>query len=159
MIQKQLEGLLEKNAKELNDLPSPPSSEPLREIQRMIREFSREVETQVQGIPSRDGLLQQIRPQQEAFRLAIRTTAPCFVPKYKGAGRIKLATVTGSDDWKPHQRFMFLQGEEDYKEIGLDDGNEVFVNDVLEKAKWYAISDIPYLTSPHSQTCIINPGQ
>ncbi|KAH9965456.1 P-loop containing nucleoside triphosphate hydrolase protein [Russula dissimulans] len=139
VIQKQLDELFEKNAKELHDLPSPPSSEPLREIQRMIRDFSQEVAKQVEGVPERDGLLQQIKPQQEAFRLAIRETAPCFVPKYKDVDREE----SPSDDGKPYKHFFFLRGEEDDKEIGLDDGDEVFVDDVLEKAKWAVTRELP----------------
>jgi hypothetical protein len=41
------------------------------------------VERQGEGIPGRDGLLHQIKQPQENFRVAIRRTAPCFVPQYR----------------------------------------------------------------------------
>jgi len=40
------------------------------------------VEKQGEGEPGRDGLLQQIRRPQDDFRVAIRKTAPCFVPQF-----------------------------------------------------------------------------
>jgi len=33
----------------------------------------------------------------------------------------------------------FLQGEEHYDKIGLDDGKEIFINDVLETAEWFTL--------------------
>ena len=103
-------------------------------------DFTRSVEKQVQGVPGRNGLLQQIKPRQEEFRVAIRTTAPCFVPKYK-VSQPQEAMFEGdtSEDWEPHRRLSFLVGEEDYDEIGLDDGKEIFIDDVLETAEWYVV--------------------
>jgi hypothetical protein len=164
-IQQELNKLIERTNTELRDLPPPPSSEPLREILRLITDFSRAVEKQVEGVPGREGLLQRIRPQQEEFRTAIRTTAPCFVPKYREAledsGQAEVGdsvppSVSG-EDWEPYQRLLFLEGEENYEEIGLDDGKEIFIDDVLETAKWYAILNISHLASPLQQP--FNPGR
>jgi hypothetical protein len=111
------------------------------------------VEKQVKGVPGSEGLLQQIRPQQEDFRTAIRTTAPCFVPKYRQVEEVKgpramLASTQSesSVDWESYQRLLFLEGEEDYGEIGLDNGKELFIDDVLETAQWYTILDILHFT-------------
>jgi hypothetical protein len=38
--------------------------------------------------------------------------------------------------WESHRRLSFLQSEEHYDKIGLDDGKEIFFNDVLETAEW-----------------------
>jgi hypothetical protein len=136
---------------ELRDLPPPPSSGPLREILRLITDFTRAVEKQVEGVPGSEGLLQKIRPQQKEFRTAIRTTAPCFVPKYRQAQEEPREVVSqsgSSEDWEPYQRLLFLEGEEDYEEIGLDDGKEIFIDDVLETAQWYAVLSISHLASP-----------
>ncbi|KAI9508380.1 P-loop containing nucleoside triphosphate hydrolase protein [Russula earlei] len=148
IIQKQLDKLLEKTDQELHVLPSPPSSEPLKDVIRLITNFTREMEKQVEGIPENGGLLQQIRPQQEAFRTAIRTTAPCFIPKYKEPSMETeeveaRSEASKSSDWELYERFMFLEGEEDYKEIGLNDGNEIFIDDVLERAKCAVTRELP----------------
>jgi hypothetical protein len=137
-IQQELKKLIERTNIELHDLPSPPSSEPLREILRLITDLMRAVEKQVEGVPGSEGLLQQIRPQQEEFRTVIRTTAPCFVPKYRGvleySEPLEMLMST-SVDWESYQRLLFLEGEEDYAEIGLDNGKELFIDDVLETAQ------------------------
>jgi hypothetical protein len=106
-------------------------------------DFTGAVEKQVQGVPGRDGLLQQIKPRQEEFRVAIRTTAPCFVPKHKESQpQEPMSEYESSEDGEPHRRLSFLEGEEDYSEIGLDDGKEIFIDDVLETAEWYAVFDM-----------------
>ena len=33
-----------------------------------------------------------------------------------------------SVDWESYQRLLFLEGEEDYEEIGLDNGKELFID-------------------------------
>lgn len=166
-IQQELNKLIERTNTELHELPSPPSSEPLREILRLITDLTRAVEKQVKGVPGSGGLLQQIRPQQEEFRTAIRTTAPCFVPKYReveeGSGPQAMLSSTqsvSSTDLKSHQRLLFLEGEEDYGEIGLDNGKELFIDDVLETAQWYTVLNILHFTFTFA--CLqrpFNPGR
>ena len=73
---------LEKINRDLEDLPPPPSSAPLKDVLRLVTDFTGAVKRQGEGIPGRDGLLQQMRPPQEGFRVAIRKTAPCFVPQF-----------------------------------------------------------------------------
>jgi hypothetical protein len=153
---------------EIRDLPLPPSSEPLREILRLITDLTRAVEKQVEGVPGREGLLQRIRPQQEEFRTAIRTTAPCFVPKFRDPeadsahseeGPREMSTQSGSsEDWEPYRRLPFLEGEEDYEEIGLCDEQEIFIDDVLETAKWYAIVNISHPLPPANGDFSIQGG-
>ncbi len=114
------------------------------------------MEKQVEGVPGRGGFLQQIKPRQEEFRVAIRTTAPCFIPKYKdsrsGNGSQNLVVSEESEsDWEPYRRLSFLEGEEPYAEIGLDDGKEIFIDDVLETAEWYAVLDMSRLIFPCPQ--------
>lgn len=52
-----------------------------------MTDFTRDVERQGEGIPGREGLLQQMRLPQEEFRVAIRTTAPCFIPQFNRGHR------------------------------------------------------------------------
>jgi hypothetical protein len=82
-IERELNKLLERTNDDLEDLPPPPSSAPMREVFRLITEFTRAVERQGEGIPGREGLLQQIRSPQEKFRVAIRKTAPFLVPQFR----------------------------------------------------------------------------
>jgi len=151
-IQREPKKLIERTNIELHDLPSPPSSESLREILRLITDLTRAVEKQVKGVPGSEGLLQQIRPQQEVFRTAIRKTAPCFVPKYRGVQEDSepgemLTSTQSAVDWESYQRLLFLEGEEDYEEIGLDNGKELFIDDILETAQWYTILNILHFGS------------
>ena len=153
VIQQELNKLIKRTNIELHDLPSPPSSESLREILRLITDLTRAVEKQVKGVPGSEGLLQQIRPQQEEFRTTIRRTAPCFVPKYREVDEDselrEMLTSTQSvcsADWESYQRLLFLEGEEEYEEIGLDNGKELFIDDVLETAQWYTILNILHFT-------------
>ena len=81
-IEQELSKVLEKTNQDLEELPPPPSSVPLKEVLRLITDFTRAVERQGEGVPRRDGLLQQIRRPQDEFRLAIRKTAPYFVPRF-----------------------------------------------------------------------------
>jgi hypothetical protein len=64
-IQRELNKLIERTNTDLRELPPPPSSEPLREILRLITDFSRAVEKQVGGVPGREGLLQRISPSRK----------------------------------------------------------------------------------------------
>jgi len=121
-------------------------------------DFTGAVDKQVQGVPGRNGLLQQIKPRQEEFRVAIRTTAPCFVPKYKESQPQEAMSESGTnEDWEPHRRLSFLEGEEDYDEIGLDDEKEIFIDDVLETAEWYAVLNVLPLYS-YPQRDLIQGG-
>jgi len=111
------------------------------------------VERQGEGIPGRNGLLHQIKQPQDDFRVAVRGTAPCFVPQFhdrpasEGSVRPVLRSaqsITPSSKssafvlqaMEKHARPPFLTGEEDSNEIGLNDGKKVFIDDVLETAGW-----------------------
>ena len=120
----------------------------MSEILRLITEFVRAVEKQGEGEPGRDGLLQQIRPWQEEFRGAIRETAPCFVPQFKDAIRETGPCLVAPYEEIPRESNesavrvkslpdpLFLEGEESSSDVGLDDGEEIFIDDVLETAEW-----------------------
>jgi len=153
-IERELNKLLEKINRDLEDLPPPSSSAPLSEVLRLITDFMREVERQGEGIPGCDSLLHQVKQPQEEFRIAIRRTAPCFVPQFRNrpasdglrgpalvsAVRRPIAVSSSTPVVQPagiHARPPFLKGEEVFDEIGLNDGKEIFIDDVLENAEWY----------------------
>jgi hypothetical protein len=57
------------------------------------------VERQGEGEPGCDGLLQQIRRPQDEFRISIRKTAPCFIPRFSERPiREEPADVVDADD-------------------------------------------------------------
>lgn len=90
---------LEEINSDLEDLPPPPSTAPLKDVLRLITDFTGAVKRQGEGVPGRDGLLQQMRLPREGFRVAIRKTAPCFIPQYSkrhtGEGLVCEKTVVG----------------------------------------------------------------
>jgi hypothetical protein len=105
------------------------------------------VERQGIGIPGRDGLLHQIKLPKDDFRVAIRRTVPCFVPRFRdeptarphsvdSSGEEGSDTADSDPESPPHAYPPFLLGEEDSDEIGLNDGEEIFIDDVLETAEW-----------------------
>ncbi|KAJ7889632.1 P-loop containing nucleoside triphosphate hydrolase protein [Mycena leptocephala] len=79
-IQIELETTVQKTRANLAQLPKPPSSDPVGEIAALLHGFVGELYKILEGVPRADGLLQIIRPAQEQFRRAIRTTAPDFRP-------------------------------------------------------------------------------
>jgi hypothetical protein len=102
----------------------------VKDVLRLLFDFTRAAEKQSGGEPSPDGLLQQIRPWQDEFRIAIRQTAPAFIPRFRNE--------TNEDpdaEYESHPSPAFLEGEERPDEIGLDDGEEIFINDVLKTAE------------------------
>jgi hypothetical protein len=140
IIEQELKKLLEKIKRDLEDLPPPPSSAPLSEVLRLITDFTKEVGKQGEGIPGYDGLLHQVKQPQDEFRIAIRRTAPCFVPRFRNtpaiSGPCRAPVVVAVQPPKQYARPPFLVGEEDPDEIGLNDGKKVFIDDVLETAEW-----------------------
>jgi hypothetical protein len=94
------------------------------------------VERQGEGIPGRDGLLHQIKQPQNDFRVSVRTTAPCFVPQYRSGPATSATSAFALQQVGKHTRPPFLEGEEDSCEIGLNDGKDVFIDEVLQTAEW-----------------------
>jgi hypothetical protein len=132
------------------------------------------MERQGEGIPGRNGLLHQIKQPQDNFRVAVRRTAPCFVPQYRrrpatptiegfesgpipfSAPAVTSAMPASATPVDKHTRPPFLEGEEDSGEIGLNDGKEVFIDDVLQTAEWCVLLIMLILlrlSKPSNQGC------
>ncbi|KAJ7288890.1 P-loop containing nucleoside triphosphate hydrolase protein [Mycena rebaudengoi] len=79
-IQIELENAIQKTRTSLNQLPKPPSSDPVSEIATLLHVFVGDLDKLLEGLPHEHGLLQSIRPAQEKFRRDIRQTAPDFRP-------------------------------------------------------------------------------
>ena len=78
---------MHQTGEKLRALPKAPSADPVGEVLQLLGDFVRDLGYRVEGTPEEDGLLQTIRPHQEAFRVAIRRTAPNFVPWKKTADK------------------------------------------------------------------------
>ncbi len=87
-IQEELEKSIVSARGSLARLPREPSSDPRSEIAALLHTFTSDVELHVKGVSDAArptsgkliGLMQAIRPAQERFRVAIRSTAPKFRP-------------------------------------------------------------------------------
>jgi hypothetical protein len=82
-IQDELQKLIVATEDRIRLLPRPPSNDPVGDILQLITSFHRRIEQHVEGTPTKDGILQQIRPAQQEFKSSIRATAPDFRPYTK----------------------------------------------------------------------------
>jgi hypothetical protein len=71
----------------MRKLPKAPSSDPVSEVLSVVGQFSSQLSRRLEGTPDVDGILQTIRPHQQAFKRAIRATAPRFIPWGKDDAR------------------------------------------------------------------------
>ncbi|KAF8340500.1 uncharacterized protein EI90DRAFT_2906014, partial [Cantharellus anzutake] len=84
-IQAQIsEKILETEA-EIKALPVDHSDDPVNTLLKMLGEFCRSVQVEIEGTPSSEGLIQKIRRHLIDFRNELRGTAPRFVPFDKGS--------------------------------------------------------------------------
>ncbi|KAJ3560537.1 hypothetical protein NP233_g10774 [Leucocoprinus birnbaumii] len=79
-IQREIEVMISKTRKEIGDLPKPPPRNALNEVARLIKDFDADVRHHIEGVPYKEGIIQQIRGPSKKFRRAIRATAPEFKP-------------------------------------------------------------------------------
>ncbi|KAG6382183.1 hypothetical protein JVT61DRAFT_833 [Boletus reticuloceps] len=99
-IQDELVNTIRETEADISKLPRAPSNDPVSEVLQALNAFSRELFRRVEGTPDANGLLQTIRPHQQAFRRAIRSTAPVFVPweKKKIFFKTKKGKVEDAED-------------------------------------------------------------
>lgn len=102
-------------------LPKAPSNDAVGEVWHVVGEFIRKVSRRLEGTSDEGGLLQKIRPHQDEFKRAIRTTAPYFIPWEKDSLRENLPEAD------------FLANEED--EHLVPKTGKIYVNDVLSHAQ------------------------
>ena len=132
-IQEELYKVLQQTEKELEDLPQPPSENPLSEVLRVIDAFKKDLSERVEGTPEPDGLLQTIRPYTATFRHRIYATAPDFVPweKYNDHANRSMPGATflsneEEDDSNVHYEAHAI-------EIYAD--SRIFVDQVMDRAQ------------------------
>ncbi|KAF8839962.1 hypothetical protein BDN67DRAFT_1011889, partial [Paxillus ammoniavirescens] len=145
-IQKELMNALQETEAELRALPRAPSGDPVGEVLHVLSSFIRDLSRRLEGTPEEDGLLQTIRPHQEAFKRAIRETAPDFVPWEKTQrGRVL-----------PKARFLANEEEDDedstsdcdeeYVDEGDDDDDDmdkIYIDEVFKRAQSARTRELP----------------
>ena len=114
----ELQDLLKHTERRLQNLPKPPSSNPINEIIEMVSGFSRSLSTFVEGTPDEEGIHQTIQPLHLKFKKAIEETAPNFRP-YKSGERVEYEPPT------------FLAAEK--TGLGPDDG-AIHIDRVMDMA-------------------------
>ncbi|KIJ63497.1 hypothetical protein HYDPIDRAFT_29303 [Hydnomerulius pinastri MD-312] len=79
-IQEELTNALQDTEAKWRALPKAPSNDAVGEVLHVLSLFARDLSRRLEGTPDEDGLIQSIRPHQQAFKRAIRETAPNFIP-------------------------------------------------------------------------------
>lgn len=139
-IHKELSNILRKTQEEMRKLPKAPSNDPVSEVWNVVGRFSSQLSRRLEGTPDADGILQTMRPHQQAFKRAIRATAPHFVPWKKGDARV-LPPVD------------FLANEEDEPQepkasvliprSPTPQSEEIYIQDVLDHAQRACTRELP----------------
>ena len=104
----------------LEKMPREPSDQPVSEVLEILHKFSRDLEREMDGVADDNGLLQRILPRKEAFRRAIRVTAPDFVPVEKSL-----------DDQYTSSSFSFLNNEETKDDVRTGKDNILSVSKAI----------------------------
>ncbi|KAH7883426.1 P-loop containing nucleoside triphosphate hydrolase protein [Phlebopus sp. FC_14] len=146
----ELTDALEETQKRLSALPKEPSNDPVGEVLHVVNEFTRDLEQHLEGTPDEHGLIQTIRPYQEAFKRTIRQTAPKFVPleKKKAANKVLspinfLANEEGDEDVaREHD-----SDAEKLSSVSLKGGRKasgkIYIDEVLERAQNARTRELP----------------
>jgi hypothetical protein len=120
-----IEQELVKAKSQVEQMPKPPSKEPISEVVRMVSDFAREIDKQTQGIPGKDGLLQKTHGLEEEFQLAIRKTVPDYRPYKRHEAQ------------RPMPQPDFLGREEDAVAIIQQMPDKpIFIDEVMDQARW-----------------------
>ncbi|KAI0262179.1 P-loop containing nucleoside triphosphate hydrolase protein [Gloeopeniophorella convolvens] len=131
-LQEELDKLLDETSDKISRLPSPPSSEPMGEILKLIGTFVRAIERLIDGTPDEDGLMQALRSPRDEFRRAIRRSAPDFRP------------LERNHSPSPCPPLPFLSNEEEGEEFQpSDDSGAIYVEDVKKRAELAVTRELP----------------
>ncbi|KAJ7769899.1 P-loop containing nucleoside triphosphate hydrolase protein [Mycena metata] len=134
-IQIELENTIQRTRSALNQLPRPPSSDPVGEVAGLLHLFIGELDKALEGVPHNEGLLQVIRPAQERFRREIRKTAPDFRP-------FKQSSMPESFVDPP-----FLSNEDDHDTLADEElkvgSPPIFIDTVMDRALMSRTRELP----------------
>lgn len=79
-IQDEIENMINKTQKQIELLPKPPPKNALNEVAKLIKDFDSSLRMHIEGVPDKEGIIQQNRAPYGRFRSVIRRTAPEFRP-------------------------------------------------------------------------------
>jgi len=130
-LEEELEKLLDRTTHDLSRLPSPPSSEPVGEILRLIGSFARSIEYLVEGTPDDNGLIQSLREPRRSFKKAIRQTAPDFRPLARPKKSERSLKWPAIPEAPPP---IFLKDEEEEWQDQTSSSDAIFIEDVMKRA-------------------------
>ncbi|KAG2158748.1 P-loop containing nucleoside triphosphate hydrolase protein [Suillus bovinus] len=142
-IHKELYNILRKTQDEMRQLPKAPSTDPVGEVWNIIGQFSKQLFQRLEGTPDKDGILQTIRPHQQAFKRAVRSTAPQFVPWGKGDAR-QLPVVdflTNEEDEPQGPQGMVPSAPS--PRSPTPQSEEIYIEDVLNHAQRARTRELP----------------
>lgn len=141
-IHKELYNILRKTQDEMRKLPKAPSTDPVGEVWNVVGQFSSQLSRRLEGTPDKDGILQSIRPHQQAFKRAVRATAPRFIP-------------WGKNDVRELPAIDFLANEEDEPQepqvgppvdtprLPTPQLDKIYIEDVLNHAQRARTRELP----------------
>ncbi|KIJ13510.1 hypothetical protein PAXINDRAFT_80937 [Paxillus involutus ATCC 200175] len=140
-IQKELMDALQNTEAELRALPRAPSNDPVGEVLHVLSSFTRDLSRRLEGTPDKNGLLQTIRPYQQAFKRTIRETAPNFVPweERQRARQLPKADFLANEEGDD-------KGSESESESVEDDfpgPPKIYINQVFDKAQEARTRELP----------------
>ncbi|KAI9452815.1 P-loop containing nucleoside triphosphate hydrolase protein [Russula earlei] len=127
---------LDRTNNEISRLPSPPSSEPVGEMLRLIGLFVRSIERLVEGTPDDDGLIQALREPRVDFKKAICQTAPDFRPIPRPGVFFSKPTII------PPPTFL-LDEEIKWQEETKNSKKAVYIEDVMLSANSAVTRELP----------------
>jgi hypothetical protein len=133
-IQIELENTIQKTRAGLQQLPKPPSSDPVGEVASMLHQFIAELNNIIEGVYHPEGLLQAIRPAQEQFRREIRHTAPDFRPFEE-----PVEFLTAYVEPFPDPAFLLNEDGEGGQEPHAEKTGPIFIDAVLKRADKYVL--------------------
>ncbi|TFK33506.1 hypothetical protein BDQ12DRAFT_715805 [Crucibulum laeve] len=156
-IQKELEKSIHQARTAFNQLPKEPSKQPMNEIFNLLHTFVNDLAVHVEGIPDHDGLIQHIKPAQQKFRVAIRATAPNFMPfekNYAGKKKLPLAEFLENEEelglLESEDEGNSLQGVPTKTKRGIgmphsrkNDTRAIYVDDIMERAHQARTRELP----------------
>ncbi|TFK50788.1 hypothetical protein OE88DRAFT_1712740 [Heliocybe sulcata] len=131
-IQDELQNLLRKTEDALRGLPPPPSADPVGEVLNMVGDFMRQLSLEIKGTPDEHGLLQQIRPEHDMFKKAIRGTAPVF-RAYEKKKSSSAPRAIAPD---------FMVNEDGYV-VEEDESRAMYIDEVMDRAQKAVSRELP----------------
>ncbi|KAG2338315.1 hypothetical protein BDR05DRAFT_893920 [Suillus weaverae] len=142
-IHKELYNILRKTQDEMRKLPKAPSTDPVGEVWHVVNQFSSHLSRRLEGTPDEDGILQTIRPHQQAFKRAVRATAPLFVPWGEDDDReLPVADFLANEEDEP-QKPQAMASSVLSPRSPTPKSEEIYIDDVLNHAQRARTRELP----------------